>query len=515
MIADKDGNDVNFVLNDTQRKLDDGRCGRDIVPKARQEGVSAYILAYFLVECLSKRNTRAVVISHDLESTKRLLARVHYYLDNMRGPKAETKVSSKNEISFPVMNSVFYLGTAGGRIFGRGDTITHLHCSEYAYWPDPKNLMIGLQSAVPASGQIFIESTGNGFNDYHKRCMRAQRGRSAWKVHFFSWIDFPDYQIPLASDEKEYLRSHLNPEWEEDILFAEGVSLEQIAWRRIIISDNDDDVDAFKQEYPRFLDECFQMSSKSIFRKVNYEQSKEWTEVDRGEYVLKPHPSQSKRYLIGVDVAGGVGQDYSVIEVLDLATLEQVYEFCSNLIDPEMLAYEVVRVAKEFNMAYTTVEANNHGILTLSILEKIYPRELIHQDEYAMATDEERSLHSLGYRTTARNKPLMIGRLRVLLKGEMTIHSEVLKAELSTFVEDSDTKRLGAQAGCYDDTVMAMACCITGINPASLLIPIEEPEDTDVLADPFSLDSIINELSSSQTPFPIRPQHANANQVLL
>ena len=510
MIPDKDGKDVEFKLNVTQRKLDTLLTGRDIVPKARQEGVSAFVLAYFLAECLSKRNVRAVVISHDLESTKRLLARVHYYIDHMRGPKPVVKESSKGTISFPLMDSVFYIGTAGSREFGRGDTITHLHCSEYAFWPDPVRIMTGLLEAVPASGKIIIESTGNGLNDYYKRCMRAIKGFSSWTVHFMSWVGFPDYQIPLDEDEKEYLLSHLHTDWEEDILCKDGVSLEQIAWRRIKISDKDDDLEKFKQEYPRTLNECFQMSSKSIFRTVNYEYSKDWVQVDRGAWVLKGNPNTNGSYIIGADPAAGVGEDYSVIEVVDIETMKQVGEWVSNTVDPEMFGYEIRRVATVFNMAYVTVESNNHGILTLATLEKIYPYELIYRDDSMVSSNEEKALFHLGYKTSSRNKPLMIGRLRTLLTHEMTIYSDLLKGELSTFVEDPDTKKLGAQDGCHDDTVMAMACCVTGVNPAAMIKSNQDHElhIDNTIKDPFTLDGIIDELRSNRSRgFPISPQH--------
>ncbi|MGH9858319.1 MAG: hypothetical protein ACRD4B_10790, partial [Acidobacteriota bacterium] len=162
MIVDKDGNDVPFILNREQAILDALLSNRDRVPKARQLGISSYVLARFLVRCLTKRNTRAVVISHDEKSTQKMLDRVYYYIANLRGPQPVIKNSNRNEITFPKMHSTFYIGTAGAKKFGRGDMITDLHCSEIAYWPDPKGLISGLYQAVPRNGHIIEESTGNG-----------------------------------------------------------------------------------------------------------------------------------------------------------------------------------------------------------------------------------------------------------------------------------------------------------------------------------------------------------------
>ena len=99
-IANKNGEDVPFVLNPHQAQLDTNLGNKNIVPKPRQEGICSYVLALFTVRCMYKRNTRAVVISHDRESTQKLLERVHYYLKNLRGPKPKLGYSNKNEICF-------------------------------------------------------------------------------------------------------------------------------------------------------------------------------------------------------------------------------------------------------------------------------------------------------------------------------------------------------------------------------------------------------------------------------
>ncbi len=507
MIADKQGNDVDFTLNHTQATLDASLTGRDIVPKARQEGVSAYVLGRFLAACMMYRNTRAVVISHDMESTQRLLARVHYYIEHIKGPQPVIRHSSKNHISFPKMNSDFYIGTAGSREFGRGDTITHLHCSEYAFWSKPKLLMKGLLQAVPMTGEIIIESTGNGYNDYHSRCMKAEKGQSVWGLHFFNWLDFPEYELSLDDVEKEYLMTHLNKDWEEDFLYNIGISLEKIAWRRFKLDELDYDLSAFKQEYPMTLDECFQMTSKSIFHMVQYEPTAAWKNVDRGGWMLDGHPRADKHYMVGADVAGGVGADASVVEIFCLEDMEQVGEYINNKIDPETFAYEIARIARYYNNAFCVVENNNHGILTLSVLDKIYDKMLIYKDDSTVASNEEKEIFQLGYKTTKRNKPLMIGRLRVLLARQVVIHSPILRGELTTFIE-TETGALEAQDGCNDDTVMASACALLGINKTAMIKSQDEYTPTvTVKPDPFALDSIIEQLRSGSQEYPISFQN--------
>lgn len=335
MIANKEGEDVPFMLNRAQTQLDEGCTGRDLVPKARQRGITSYVLARFLIKCLRYENRKAVVISHDQESTQRMLNRVRYYLQTMRGGKAVIKNDSASMISFPKRRSVFYIGTAGAREFGRGDTITDLHCSEVAFWPNMKRLVAGLFQAVPKTGEIFMESTGNGFNEYHKRCMRARAEGSSWALHFIPWHTEPEYSFDLDPTGEQRILDTVNPDLEEPEMLARGLTPGQLAWRRAKLEEMDYDLLLFMQEYPMTLDECFQASSQSIFQRVPFQPVDEWARLDRNYWGLTSHPRPDATYVAGVDVAGGVGQDYSVLQILCLNTGEQVAQYRSNGIDPE------------------------------------------------------------------------------------------------------------------------------------------------------------------------------------
>lgn len=499
MIADKDGNDVPFILNPAQARLDARLTGRDIVPKARQEGVSSYALARGLVKCLGQRNTRAVVISHETEATQRMLNKVHYMIETMRGPKPIIKNSSKNEITFPKTNSMFYIGTAGAKKFGRGDTITFLHCSEVAFWESPKDLLGGLFQAVPKSGEIMIESTGNGMgNYYHRQVMRAAANKSRYRLHFLDWHGFPEYTLDLTPEQEEYLLKNFDSALDEHYLYSEGIlTLGQIAWRREKIEELDYDINLFKQEYPMTLDECFQATGRSIFTKVNYEQTDQWKREGPNLYILGGHPKPGCVYALGVDVSGGVGQDNSVIEVICLNTMEQVGEYINDRISPDTFATKVAELGEMFNFAYITPENNNHGIVTISELLKIYPNYLIHVHPLGKngLQKEVDRLTNYGFRTSVKSKPYAIGVFRKLVATELVIHSPFLKNEMDSFIEKEDGK-MEAEEGCHDDTVMAMAViCATLEQPLVSLLPSKTSENYES-SDPFSLNSIISEMHS-------------------
>jgi len=108
---------VHFIFNTVQRKYYAARTRWDLILKARKEGFSTLIIAIWLVSCFFIQNTRAVVVSHEDESTKRLFSKVKFFLDTMgsAGFKFEVDLDqeSQKQYSFPGTNSSFWIGTAG------------------------------------------------------------------------------------------------------------------------------------------------------------------------------------------------------------------------------------------------------------------------------------------------------------------------------------------------------------------------------------------------------------------
>lgn len=470
-IPNKQGIDVPFILNKAQKALDGELGTRAIIPKARQLGMSTYFLSLSLVRCLSQRNRCAVVVAHQTKATQRLLNRVHYMLNHLRGPKAVLKYSNRNEISFPKTDSVFYIGTAGSQEFGVGDTITDLHCSEIARWPNPEQLMSDLLQSVPDTGNVYIESTGKGVgNFYHRICMRAAQGMGDYKLFFFNWLWDPAYRIELSEGEKEAFFSALDDSLEEPALLQAGISLEQLAWRRKKLAGPDFDYDlvAFKEQYPFTLDECFQSRAHSYFNRFNFVPTEDWacSAYDSALHVLKPHPIPGVRYVLGVDPSGGVGANNAAIEIVKAEDGEQVGEWASNVVEPDLLARKVAALGKEFNGAFVNVEKNNHGILVLSRLLDIYPQDKVCRSTGGASKPQRLQMGLLadyGITTNAATKSFMIGNMRHLLAEGAPFHSSFLKDELNTFREHPDGK-LAAEGSCMDDRVMAYAIATYGMN---------------------------------------------------
>lgn len=513
-VVNKRQETVPFKLNEAQLAVDAALSNRILIPKARQRGISTYFLARNAVKCLGVENTRAVVISHDTESTERMFSRVKFFLDTIKGPQAVIKNNNKNELTFPKTKSVYWIGTAGSRKFGRGDTITDLHCSEVAYWPDAKTLMAGLLQAVPKSGTISVESTGNGMgNWYHSSCIRAAKGVSSFNLCFLPWWQEPEYRLSLTPEVAAALMDNLREDiGEPDLVRAYGLVAEQLAWRRMVLEDEmEGDLRIWNQEYPSCLADCFQIAGGGLFTNVRYVETPEWEKRDQFLHVLKGHPREGGKYALGGDVSGGVGADSSAMEIFDLETGDQVAEWLSNKVDPDVFGGHINLVGRTFNNAYVCVESNNHGILTTATLRNLeYPSDRLYRTPRSTSKhspkDAVKRVVDIGQRTTSTSKPFIIGELRRKLRSEWTVHSPVLRAELSSFIEHPNGD-LGAAEGCFDDTVIAAAQAAFIETKAILAMddskPVSQPmrpED-----DPFLFDNIIKELEERghTLPFPI------------
>lgn len=478
-IIDKQGKLITLEFNDAQKKLDDmineqfshqGRV-RMLILKSRQTGISTYCQARGFWKTATNQNLNAVVVSHLNESTKAIFNMVKNFYDNLPHPLVtpELKESTSNSMAF-AHGSRWRIATARTGEVGRGWTTNYLHGSEVAFYPNA-DIIPGLLQTVPEeNSEILLESTANGAGGwFYDACMRSLRGEGEWKVCFIPWFMMPDYQRkvdPYFELERE----------EEDIKVMYDLTDEQIMFRRLKIQELGGE-DLFRQEYPSTPQEAFLTTGRLFVDPKYIDQAAVecFTPIERfdvRESDLIPHnkgllkifenPKDSLRYCIGVDVSEGLEHgDYSCIQVLDhFGTQVATW---SGHVDPFDLAYIVGTIGQYYNKAWTLIERNNHGLTTIRKIQELgYPNLYVEQtvdDAYV-----DKLTRRAGFLTTSKTKPLIIDNLVHLLRqGESGIVDEELISELRTYVVDA-RGITNAQAGCFDDRIMAYAIALFGLN---------------------------------------------------
>lgn len=474
-IRTKQGDITPLKLNQAQEILDkavqaqldtEGKI-RVIILKARQQGLSTYTGGYLYYSVSQQKARKAMVVTHHADSTRALFdmtKRFHEHCPEILKP--HTKYSSRRELSFDILDSSFVVATAGGDSVGRGETLTHVHCSELAFWPksNAEEVWNGLLQAVPnAPGTaVFVESTANGVSGiYYDLWRGAVEGKNGFVPVFIPWYADPTYREPVPD------KFERTP---DEIELADLYDLddEQLMFRRRKVAQNG--IDLFKQEYPSEPEEAFLTTGRPVFNLEKLqEQLKETRDVEerlalegedfvkhmRGELTTYRKIDPGEQYIIGADVAMGVSRgDYSVAQVLD-SKKRQVATWRGR-VHPDYFADVLRALGYFYNEARIIVENNGHGILTCTRLGKDYAYPNFYTEvQVDKITDKETI--KLGFSTTARTKPLIIDQLRASLReDELEINDKTTLREMLTYIV-TDSGSMEAEPGCFDDCVMSLA----------------------------------------------------------
>jgi hypothetical protein len=168
-------------------------------------------------------------------------------------------------------------------------------------------------------------------------------------------------------------------------------------------------------------------------------------------------------YLITVDVARGIGNDYSAFIVYDITNFpyKVVAKYRNNEIKPMMFPSVIHQVAKGYNEAWLLVEVNDIGDQVASILQ--YDLEYDNVLMCAMRGRAGQIVGSgfsgkksqLGVRTTAAVKKLGCSNLKTLLEDDKLLVCDYdIISELTTFAQRGNS--FEAEEGCNDDLAMCL-----------------------------------------------------------
>ena len=262
-IVDKEGRKVPFIPNPEQEALYWGMHHRNVIPKARQLGMTTAIQIFMLDRCLFNAHVSAGVIAHNREDAQRIFdTKVKFAYDHLPDAIRErfpNKTDNTNELAFENGSSL-KVGTSL-----RGGAYQYLHVSEFgkvcAKMPDKATEIItGSLNTVPTTGIAFVESTAEGaYGAFFQMCKTAEQQAAShseltpldYKLFFFPWWRSQDYVLhtPVEVDNEtaKYFR---------ELETEHGVTLSQPQqwW---YAKKQTEQQSKMKQEYPSYLAEAF------------------------------------------------------------------------------------------------------------------------------------------------------------------------------------------------------------------------------------------------------------------
>jgi hypothetical protein len=313
-------------------------------------------------------------------------------------------------------------------------------------------------------------------NWFHQQWQLAEEGGSDFIPLFFPWFRHPAYKLTTTLT----IKSELSPEERE--LSRVGASMESIAWRRWAIGNKVDDDVMFMQEYPSTAEEAFITSGRPIFDQISLRKCyKPKPDAARGRLVdnggtvrfvrdiqgpltiyaaPKRSDTRNDRYFVAADPSETVAGDPACIQVINRQTFEQVAVWHGR-INPIHLAYEMERIGRFYNMAMLCPEVEGGGQATIAtLIERGYPNLWRHRT--ADRLPNLGAFTAFGWATNYQRKRWAVGQLqRLIIDGTFTLHDRVTFNQLQNYVEHNDGYWGNNDPDIHDDSVMALAICVT------------------------------------------------------
>ena len=490
-ITSPEGEYVPFILNDEQKYVLDNMDRYNIIGKSRQLGMTSFSIGLILFYACNCPKTTYLILAHSQEAVLNIFERIknmyssipdEYRIGEKRNNRMELELENKSRI-------VVKTASGNGKGLGRSYTCKMILCSEYAFWSDQqqRNGLIALESAMLKSDSyFFIESTSNGYNYYQKLITNASKGRSKFKCFFFNWYQNrkmfkSEYKVAMdwfyTQNGSDRLRER-DLENDELDLHKKGATLYQLEWRRWKLTSME--LHQYFQEYPSSIEESFISSHKGIFdinkilerlkniypplkRNQLYKDIPKELEDYLGKSLfLYKLPVVGKRYYAGIDVASGVGADYSSISIID-SDGEQVCTFNDNKIPIYKFAEIVNILGRYYNYAFTVIERNNVGIALIERIRKDF--QYLNLYKHRTFDDRGKKKLELGWITTSVTKTKLIMDLKEEFEKGLILICDLDTLEQMKIYIEREKGKMGNIEGkdLHDDLVISSGLAVQGI----------------------------------------------------
>ena len=421
---------VPFEMYDFQRKMvDTFHDNRFTICKLPRQSVkSTIIVSYLLHYVLFNDNVNVAILANKSSTARDLLGRLQLAYEYL--PKwMQQGVLNWNKGSLELENGSRIVAASTSSSAVRGSTFNIIFLDEFAYVPN--NIAEEFFSSVyptissGKSSKVMIVSTPHGMNMFYKMWMDAVNKKSTFVPIEVHWSEVP------GRDEK----------WKEQTIRNTSESQFQTEFECEFLGSVDTLINAQKLKAMAVIDPRRSPQGLDVY-----------------EMPIKDHT-----YVITVDVARGVQNDYSAFIVIDStkAPYKIVAKYKNNDIKPIVFPNVLDKIGKLYNKAYILIEINDLGQQVADAMQFE-----LEYDNMMMVTQRGRAGqvlgggfsgrgNQLGVRMTKGTKKIGTSNLKSLIEADKLIINDFdIIAELSTFI--SKGKSFEAETGAHDDLVMCL-----------------------------------------------------------
>lgn len=395
----------------------------------RQSGKSTTVVAYLLHAALFNENYNVAILAHKGTAANGTLQRLKLAYENL--PRwLQQGIIEWNKGSIELENGSkvgAFATSADGLRSGSYDAIL---LDEFAFVQQniAEEFFTSTYPVITAGTdtKIIIVSTPRGMNHFHDMWIKAIKKKSNYVPIEVHWSAVP------GRDEA----------WKEETI--RNTSAEQ-----------------FRQEF----ETEFLGSSNTLINGAKLGALMELTydpiqTINNMKIFENPIPNHT--YTMTVDVAEGLGLDYSTFQIIDVTSIpyKVVATYKNNMISPYLFPTVIIQAAKQYNEAFVLVEINSIGLQVSDTLHFEFGYEnliKIEQKGKQGQTTTPGFKKRIAYGLKISNQTKMIGctNLKTMLESDKLIVPDLATlTEFTTFV--GDKKSYKAEEGRNDDLVMCL-----------------------------------------------------------
>jgi len=402
---------------------------RTIICASRQIGKSTLMTIVCLWTALFNEDYTIAILANKEDQAKELLDRIKMgYEELPNWLKSCVPVFTNENVKFSNNSKIFISTTSESGI--RGKSVNLLFVDEFAHIQTQivegffKSVMPTVSSSTEA--KIVLVSTPKGaVGKFYEIWKDAESKKNNWcpiKIHYSD--------VPGRGEA-----------WVKDNLAAINY-----------------DMDTWKQEYEiEFLENGTAAINQQVIDKLKEMCTPAEYSFDDGAYYIWRNPEPGRIYSIGVDISEGVGQDYTVAQVMDITNPTDILHcatYASNKIQPWVFAEKLNQIARSWGRPFLCIERNKEGGTVIDALLQVHNYDNI--VNYNMQNDKRGVYQSPGIFCHQNSKYGGIQNLKYYVETKQTVSIYDLPTvqEFESFTR-KENKTWAAKKGYHDDRVMA------------------------------------------------------------
>jgi len=400
----------------------------NICKMPRQTGKSTTCVSYLLHYAVFNDNVNIAILANKASTARDLLQRLQLAYENL--PKwMQQGVLQWNRGSLELENGSKIIAASTSASAVRGGSYNIIFLDEFAFIPNhiADDFFASVYPTISSgkSTKVIIVSTPRGMNHFYRMWHDAERGKNEYVPTDVHWSEVP------GRDEK----------WKEQTIA--NTSEQQ-----------------FKTEFEcEFLGSVNTLINATKLRNLVYEDP-----IKRNAGLdIHEDPKQDHNYLVTVDVARGLGNDYSAFIVFDITEFPYrvVAKYRNNEIKPMLFPNIINEVAKGYNNSWVLIEVNDIGDQVANILhfdleyDNILMCSMRGRAGQIVGSGFSGKKSQLGVRMTSSVKKLGCSNLKTLMEDDklITVDYDII-SELTTFSQRHNS--FEAEEGCNDDLSMCL-----------------------------------------------------------